>query len=33
MEQNCNLIAKIPTGAPHWSTAGGVFVQGLRSRK
>lgn len=33
VEQGCNLIARTPTGAPNWSTAGGVFVQGLQNRR
>lgn len=33
VEQGCNLIARTPTGAPNWSSAGGVFVQGLQNRR
>ena len=33
VEQGCNLIARTPSGAPNWSTAGGVFVQGLQNRR
>lgn len=29
----CNLIASTPSGAPNWSYAGGVFVQGLQNRR
>ncbi|MDR2333767.1 MAG: glycoside hydrolase family protein [Burkholderiaceae bacterium] len=33
IEQGCNLIARTSSGAPNWSTAGGVFVQGLQNRR
>lgn len=29
----CNLIARTPSGAPNWSTAGGQYVQGLQNRR
>lgn len=29
----CDLIARTPNGAPNWSTAGGVYVQGLQNRR
>lgn len=31
--QGCDLIARTPSGAPNWSTAGGVYVQGLQNRR
>lgn len=33
IEQGCDLIARTPSGAPNWSTAGGKFVQGLQNRR
>ena len=29
----CDLIARTPSGAPNWSTAGGVYLQGLQNRR
>lgn len=29
----CDLIARTPAGAPNWSNAGGVYVQGLQNRR
>ena len=29
----CNLIARTPSGAPNWSSAGGQYVQGLQNRR
>ncbi|MDR0215894.1 MAG: glycoside hydrolase family 24 [Comamonas sp.] len=29
----CDLIARTPSGAPNWSYANGVFVQGLQNRR
>ena len=29
----CDLIARTPDGRPNWSTAGGVYVQGLQNRR
>lgn len=29
----CDLIARTPSGAPNWSTAGGKYVQGLQNRR
>lgn len=29
----CNLIARTPAGLPNWSSAGGVYVQGLQNRR
>lgn len=31
--EGCKLIAYKPSGAPNWSYAGGVFVQGLHNRR
>lgn len=31
--QGCDLIARTPGGAPNWSTAGGLYVQGLQNRR
>lgn len=29
----CDLIARTPSGAPNWSYANGVYVQGLQNRR
>ncbi len=29
----CDLLARTPSGAPNWSTAGGVYVPGLQNRR
>ena len=29
----CNLIARTPAGLPNWSSANGVYVQGLQNRR
>ena len=29
----CDLIARTPAGLPNWSTADGVYVQGLQNRR
>ena len=33
IEVGCNLIARTPAGLPNWSTANGVYVQGLQNRR
>ncbi len=33
IDRGCNLIARRPSGAPNWSTAGGKYVQGLQNRR
>ena len=33
VEQGCDLIARTPSGAPNWSSADGVYVQGLQNRR
>lgn len=33
VQAGCNLIAWTPDGKPNWSTAGGVYVQGLSNRR
>lgn len=33
IEQGCDLIARTPSGAPNWSSAGGKYVQGLQNRR
>lgn len=33
VEAGCNLIARTPSGAPNWSSAGGKYVQGLQNRR
>ena len=33
IERGCNLISRAPSGAPNWSFADGVYVQGLQNRR
>lgn len=33
IDKGCDLIARTPDGRPNWSTAGGVYVQGLQNRR
>lgn len=33
IQEGCRLIAYKPSGAPNWSYAGGVYVQGLHNRR
>ncbi|GAB2472281.1 hypothetical protein GCM10027082_24750 [Comamonas humi] len=33
IEEGCNLIARTSSGVPNWSSAGGVYVQGLQNRR
>lgn len=33
IEAGCRLIARTPDGRPNWSSANGVYVQGLQNRR
>lgn len=33
IDKGCDLIARTSDGRPNWSTAGGVYVQGLQNRR